>query len=76
MGWAHALYCLGCCWALMMVLVVAGAMGLRWVLLIACVVAAEKLLPKGQWVARTTGVALAVLGVAVAIEPSLARTLR
>lgn len=76
MGWAHALYCLGCCWALMMVLVVAGAMGLPWALLIACVVAAEKLLPWGQWVARTTGAALAVLGVAMAIEPSLARTLR
>src|SRR5262249_14407952 len=34
MGRAHALYCLGCCWALMVVLVVAGAMGLPWVLLI------------------------------------------
>src|SRR5205085_3551090 len=32
MGGAHALYCLGCCWALMLVLVVAGAMGLPWVL--------------------------------------------
>src|SRR3989442_15844898 len=28
MGWAHARYCLGCCWALMVVLVVAGAVGL------------------------------------------------
>ena len=45
MGWAHAMYCLGCCWALMVVLVVAGAMGLAWVLLIAAAVAAEKLLP-------------------------------
>jgi hypothetical protein len=54
MGWAHACYCLGCCWALMVVLVVAGAMGLPWVLLIACVVAAEKLLPGGQWIARAT----------------------
>ncbi len=76
MGFAHALYCLGCCWALMMVLVVAGAMGLPWVLLIACVVAAEKILPRGEWVARTMGVALALLGVAVAIEPGLAAALR
>src|SRR5207248_1477740 len=58
MGAAHALYCLGCCWALMLVLVVAGAMGLIWVLLVAAVVAAEKLLPRGEWIARTTGVAL------------------
>ena len=76
MGFAHALYCLGCCWALMIVLVVAGAMGLPWVLLIACVVAAEKILPRGEWVARTTGVVLALLGVAVAIEPGLAAALR
>jgi predicted metal-binding membrane protein len=76
MGWAHALYCLGCCWALMVVLVVAGAMGLPWVLLIACVVAAEKILPRGEWIARTTGVALALLGIAVAVQPQLATTLR
>ena len=76
MGWAHALYCLGCCWALMVVLVVAGAMGLPWVLLIACVVAAEKILPRGEWIARMTGVALALLGVAVAAEPGLAALLR
>jgi predicted metal-binding membrane protein len=76
MGWAHALYCLGCCWALMVVLVVAGAMGLPWVLLIASVVAAEKILPRGEWVARTTGVGLALLGVAVVVHPSLATALR
>jgi predicted metal-binding membrane protein len=76
MGRAHALYCLGCCWALMVVLVVAGAMGLPWVLLIAAVVAAEKLLPRGEWIARTTGVALVLLGIAVAVRPSLAMMLR
>ena len=76
MGWAHAWYCLGCCWALMAVLVVAGAMGLPWVLLIACIVAAEKLLPGGERIARATGVALVLLGVAVAVQPKLAMTLR
>jgi predicted metal-binding membrane protein len=75
-GWAHALYCVGCCWALMVVLVVAGAMGLPWVLLIACVVAAEKLLPGGEWIARLTGVALVLLGAAVAVQPGLAAALR
>src|SRR5712691_8596556 len=76
LGWSHAVYCLGCCWALMVVLVAAGAMGLAWVLLIAAVVAAEKLLPRGEWIARTTGVALVLLGVAVAVRPSLAVMLR
>jgi predicted metal-binding membrane protein len=76
MGWAHAMYCLGCCWALMVVLVVAGAMGLAWVLLIATAVAAEKLLPGGNWIARGIGVALVLLGLAVAIRPDLAMALR
>lgn len=76
MGSAHAVYCLGCCWALMVTLVVAGAMGVPWVLLIACVVAAEKLLPRGEWIARLAGVALVLMGVAVAIRPGLAAVLR
>ena len=75
-GWAHAVYCLGCCWALMVVLVVAGAMGLVWVLLISAVVAAEKLLPRGEWIARATGVALVLLGVAMVVRPDLAAALR
>ena len=76
MGSAHAVYCLGCCWALMVALVVAGAMGLPWVLLIACAVAAEKLLPRGEWIARVAGIALVLMGVAVAIRPGLAAVLR
>ena len=76
MGAAHAVYCLGCCWALMVVLVVAGAMSLPWVLLIASAVAVEKLVPRGEWIARLTGVALVLLGVAVAVRPALAAGLR
>ena len=76
LGWAHALFCLGCCWALMVVLVAAGAMGLAWVLLITAVVAAEKLLPRGEWIARATGGAFLLLGVAVALRPDLVTALR
>jgi predicted metal-binding membrane protein len=76
LGWAHAAYCLGCCWALMLVLVAAGAMGLRWVLLITAVVAAEKLLPGGEWFARAAGGALLLLGVTVALRPDLVTVLR
>jgi predicted metal-binding membrane protein len=75
-GWAHAAYCLGCCWALMVVLVGAGAMGLAWVLLIAAVVASEKLLPRGERIAVITGLALVLLGLAVAVRPELAVALR
>ena len=76
LGWSHATYCLGCCWALMVVLVAAGAMGLLWVLLVAAVVAAEKVLPGGEWIARASGIVLLVLGVAIVTRPDLAMTLR
>lgn len=76
LGLAHAAYCVGCCWGLMAILVAAGAMSLPWVLLISVVVFAEKLLPRGEWVARVAGGALIVLGLMVAVRPDLAPALR
>jgi predicted metal-binding membrane protein len=75
MALAHAGYCLGCCWALMLVLVAAGAMGLAWVVLIAALVGAEKLAPRGDWIARLAGAALIALGLAIALRPELITTL-
>ncbi|HEV2032954.1 MAG TPA: DUF2182 domain-containing protein [Candidatus Dormibacteraeota bacterium] len=73
---AHAAYCIGCCAGLMVVLVAAGAMSLPWVLLIAAVVFIEKLLPRGDLIARIAGVGFVVLGLAVALDPDLAAMLR
>jgi predicted metal-binding membrane protein len=72
----NSLYCLGCCAGLMVVLVAAGAMALPWALLIAAVVFAEKVLPRGEWAARAAGAALVLLGVLVVAEPGLAAALR
>jgi predicted metal-binding membrane protein len=66
-GLEHGAYCVGCCWALMAVLVVAGAMGLVWVVAIAAAIAAEKLLPGGPWLGRVGGIALLVAGIVVAL---------
>ena len=65
LGAEHGAYCIGCCWALMAVLVVAASMELVWVAVIAVVVAAEKLIPRGPVLARLGGLALAVAGVLV-----------
>jgi predicted metal-binding membrane protein len=73
---AHATYCVGCCVALMVVLVAAGAMSLPWVLLIATIVFIEKLLPRGELFARLAGVGFVVLGLAIAVDPDLAAMLR
>ncbi len=72
----HASYCIGCCWGLMAILVAAGAMSSSWVLAIAIVVFAEKVLPHGWRTARLVGVALIALGLAVALRPELAGTMR
>lgn len=60
LGADHGRWCLGCCWALMAVLVVAGMMGIVWVAAIAGVVAVEKLSSRGAGLARWTGVVLIV----------------
>jgi predicted metal-binding membrane protein len=71
LGIDHGLYCLGCCWALMAVLVAAGGMGLAWVALIALIVLVEKLVPRAVWFSRAVGVAFLVGAVVVALRPEL-----
>ncbi len=63
MGLRHGLYCLGCCWALMALLFVAGVMNLLWVAAIAVAVLVEKVVPRGELVGRLAGVALVAAGV-------------
>jgi predicted metal-binding membrane protein len=67
LGVEHGAYCVGCCWALMGVLIVAGSMSLAWVVAIALVVAGEKLLPAGQLLGRLGGVGLLVAGIVVVL---------
>jgi predicted metal-binding membrane protein len=62
MGASHGVYCLGCCWALMCVLFTVGVMNLVWVALLAVVVLVEKVAPRGIWIARASGAALAAYG--------------
>jgi predicted metal-binding membrane protein len=59
MGLAHGLFCLGCCWALMLLLFVGGVMNLAWVAGLSLVVLAEKYGPP-----RTRGAVAALLAAA------------
>jgi predicted metal-binding membrane protein len=65
MGAQHGLYCVGCCWALMGVLFVAGVMNLLWVGLIAGFVLVEKLLPGSRMTSRIAGGTLVVASIAL-----------
>jgi predicted metal-binding membrane protein len=67
LGAEHGLHCVGCCWALMAVLVVAAAMSLAWAAAIALVVFAERVLPRGELTARLLAVALVAAGLVTAI---------
>ena len=67
MGLQHGLYCLGCCWALMLLLFVGGVMNLLWVAVIAAVVFAEKLLVHGDWLRRLIGIAAVLAAVSVPV---------
>src|SRR5436190_5350201 len=71
LGVDHGLYCLGCCWALMTVLVAAGGMGLAPVALIALIVLVEKLVPRAIWFSRAVGVAFVLGALAVTLRPEL-----
>ena len=45
MGAAYGVYCVGCCWALMLLLFVGGVMDLRWIVLLAAFALIEKIVP-------------------------------
>lgn len=61
MGLRHGIYCLGCCWALMLLLFVGGVMNLAVIAALTVFVAFEKLSPFGVVGARVSGVLLIAL---------------
>lgn len=63
LGLEHGLWCLGCCWTLMAVLVLVGMMGMSWVVGLTIVVAMEKLTKRGILISRLTGATLLVLAI-------------
>jgi predicted metal-binding membrane protein len=61
-GLDHGVTCVACCWPLMLVLFVVGVMNVPWVILLAAVVALEKL-TADRWPRRLVGAALVAWGV-------------
>jgi predicted metal-binding membrane protein len=68
-GIGHGGYCVGCSWALMAALFALGVMSLGWMVVVASVVAIEKLLPWSKVAVAATVSLLLVLGVGVALFP-------
>jgi predicted metal-binding membrane protein len=70
MGAHHGLFCVGCCWGLMLVLLAVGLTNLTWMALVAAVIFDEKLAPFGWATARVVGAALLALGAGVVFVPA------
>lgn len=66
LGLRHGLYCIGCCWALMLLLFVGGVMNLVWIASIAALVLLEKVLSEGRNVSRLVGAGLILGGLVLA----------
>jgi predicted metal-binding membrane protein len=69
MGMEHGGWCVGCCWGLMAALFALGVMSIGWMVMIAALIALEKLLPWKAVANRSVAVLLVVLGLAVALVP-------
>jgi predicted metal-binding membrane protein len=65
LGLLHGLFCLGCCWLLMLLLFVGGVMNLAWVAFLGAIVVGEKLAPPAwrahRWIAALLLVAAAAM---------------
>jgi predicted metal-binding membrane protein len=65
LGLRHGVHCVGCCWALMALMLFAGMMSLAWTVALTALMLAEKVLPGGPLIGRIIGIALLSWGSAM-----------
>jgi predicted metal-binding membrane protein len=71
LGFGHALFCLGCCWALMLLMFAAGVAHLAWMGALAAIMFVEKATPAGNRIVAPVGAALGVAGIIALIDPGI-----
>jgi predicted metal-binding membrane protein len=67
LGLHHGLFCLGCCWLLMLLMFVVGMGSLGWMLALGTVMAVEKNFPWGRRLSTPLGVTLLGAGLTVSL---------
>jgi predicted metal-binding membrane protein len=67
-GVEHGVFCVGCCWSLMLLMFLVGAGSLLWMLLLGVVMALEKNLPWGRRLSAPIGLLLLVAAATVLID--------
>lgn len=71
MGLKHGLFCIGCCWVLMLLLFYGGIMNLMWIIGLAFFVLLEKVTPVGHWIGRFSGIILIIWATSILLQYSL-----
>jgi predicted metal-binding membrane protein len=65
LGVRHGVYCVGCCWALMLLMFAVGGVHLGWMLALSAVMFVEKAVGWGRWITAPVGAGLALWGLAL-----------
>lgn len=72
MGVTHGIYCVGCCWVFMLVMLGVGEMSIPVMAILASVIALEKVLARGAlWFNRIVGTAFISAGTLVLFLPNI-----
>jgi predicted metal-binding membrane protein len=72
MGLAHGAYCVGCCWAYMLVMLAVGAMSIPIMVILTGVIVVEKVLVRGSlWFTRIVGLAFFLMAILVFVHPAI-----
>lgn len=71
MGFHHGAICIGCCWAMMGLMLIGGAMNLAWMAALGLMMLAEKTVPGAARAGRLIGCAMATAGAALIVTDSL-----
>jgi predicted metal-binding membrane protein len=67
MGIQHGAFCVGCCWALMLLMFAVGTANLAWMLLLGAVMAIEKNARWGKKLVRPLGIVLITWGISIPV---------
>ncbi|HZK52255.1 MAG TPA: DUF2182 domain-containing protein, partial [Actinomycetota bacterium] len=70
LGLRHGLFCLGCCWALMLLMFAVGVANLTWMAVLTALMVYEKTGRLGEWVSRYAGTTFLLMAVVVALTRS------
>jgi predicted metal-binding membrane protein len=73
LGVHHAVFCIGCCWSLMLMMFSVGVGNVAWMLILGVIMAVEKNMPWGRKLSAPLGAALVVWGGAIAAQHLLLR---